>query len=763
MGALPYNNNAEGGTNGTGVTTGNSGGGSGTAFDQVQTFSGSTCVYSSAQAAHGSLSVKVKTVSNSASAYVTWNSFTAQATLYGRCYYYFTGNVPSGGTRIVEFFKDFDTGTYIGGIGMISGAPTIAIQNAAFTFTKTWTTAMTLNTWYRIEYKFTFGNSGSATVNLYQGDSSTILEGYTVTGQNFGSSGSTGQVVNYGWAFNASNQPDLYLDDMNVNSTGFPGPAAPAGPNATGGITLAPLAFSGTGNNANAISGGFAIAPGSGLRFSGQAGPLVPVTTSGGMTLAPVGFAGSTIENFPFPLFILGVMLEILVNGVWTDISSYLYVRNTVVIQRGRVNWASGIQSSQMTLTLNNRDGRFSPLNSTGPYFPYIQRNVQMRLSIVNSSSSQGVLYTGYRFNGEVAVWPPTSDVTGTDVYVQLTAWGIFKRYLQGKKVGSPISRYYKAQIKQGTTFAPIAMWPGEDSTSSVSVASAISGGQAMTFTGTPSFMSDSSFLGSDPIPIVTGSTWHGQTGASANPPGTGSINQITPGTYTITAPPGVTTMNVVGVGAGGAGGDTDGTKGGSGAGGGEYVSAAINVTPGNTYTYTVPAGGQVASGGNGGNGGDFVFTGDSQTLTAHGGKGGGYAGAAGGAGGTGSALGTHHNGGAGAAGTNSTTASFTKTLNGSPGATGGGNNNTAAQTTATWVAPPNVVTNPTVIAVGSGGGGGGGDGSASEGGGVGGGGGAYATGTITVHAGGSYIIRAGNGGRGGTGGAGTLSENVTT
>jgi hypothetical protein len=134
-------------------------------------------------------------------------------------------------------------------------------------------------------------------------------------------------------------------------------------------------------------------------------------------------------------------------------------------------------------------------------------------------------------------------------------------------------------------------------------------------------------------------------------------------GSYPWTAPPGVTGVTVqswAGGGGGGAGNATSGgvELGGGGGGGGEFATGTpLAVTPGNSYTVNVGAGGAGgASPGGGGNaGGNSVFAGDVANVTANGGSGGlgattGINGS-GGAGGTGAAGGTHHNGGAGAAG----------------------------------------------------------------------------------------------------------------
>lgn len=482
-----------------------------------------------------------------------------------------------------------------------------------------------------------------------------------------------------------------------------------------------------------------------------QATPLTPVP-HGTFALGPLAFSGTgTVQLFPFPQYVLPLKVEILLNGTWTDITDFVYQRNPVVINRGLPNETQNITPAQVTLTLNNRDGRFSPKNPLGAYYPYLTRNVQLRVSVVFAVSVGGVsVYDGYRFWGEVSTWPPQWDSTGKDVYCQVIAAGPLRRYVQGAKMGSPLRRYYSRLTGNPV---PIACWPCEDASGSTQFANLIPGGNAMTWTGSPTLSSDASLGGSDPLPFINSSVWHGATGAPSDPLGTGSVTQTTPGTYTWTCPPGVTSVSVDKlVGSGGAGGDASSTVGGGGGGGGEQSkNTSVAVTAGTTYTYVVPAGGSTVASGNGGDGASATWAGDSHTATAHGGKGGTFAGN-GGAAGTGSSDPTHHDGGAGGNGQSSSNSYQSDSLYGSSGSSGSGTGGTAGQTSTNWTSPITGTVNVTTQA----GGGGGAGGYIHIDGGNGGGGGGYSTGTVSVTSGNSYTINAGNGGNGGPGGSST-------
>ena len=472
-------------------------------------------------------------------------------------------------------------------------------------------------------------------------------------------------------------------------------------------------------------------------RHRQQALATPPPTARGTFALAPLAFAGTIVTGFPFPQNLLSLRYEMLVNGTWTDITDYVYQRQAQVTTRGRPDETQTVQSAECNLTVNNRDGRFTPGNSNGAWYPFIGRNTQFRASLAAISTS-GDAYTGYRFWGELSELPPSWDQSQSDVYVAITASGVLRRYQQGANIGSALRRYYSGLSGE---VVPYAVWPAEDATGSTLIASLLSTVDPMTFSGSPDFASATAFGGSDAIAGVNSSSWHGETGAIADPPGTGDIVQVIPGTYTWICPPGVSTVDVEqATGAGGGGGDTDGTTGGSGAGGaGTSVSASVGVTAGTAYTYVVPAAGAAGSGGPGTDGDDATWAGDSVTVTGHGGAGGGYAGAAGGDGGAGT-----YSGGDGAAGQDNGPSSGSMTLSGYTGATGTGTGTTEPAAgdsqSQEWVCPPGVDT--VAVKAGAAGGGGTLDG---------GGGAGFSSGSIDTTPGNTYIFQAGNGGNGGS------------
>jgi hypothetical protein len=250
----------------------------------------------------------------------------------------------------------------------------------------------------------------------------------------------------------------------------------------------------------------------------------------GATTLAAagsLGAAGLIVPTFPgSPPNPLGAKIELLLGGAWTDVTQYVMLRDYVSISNmGRADESGSITASQLTLTLKN-DGRFTPKNTAGAYYPNIVRNCQIRVS-VNAQSRTGVIYSGYRYYGEISSWPPGYDISQRDTYVQVMASGIWRRISANQApVGSSMWRY----VTQLTGLSlPAAYWAMEDGGSGTQSASPLfvlseGTGSNLTATSAPSFAADSSsFAGSNALPQLNGARL------------TGTVSMaVAPSTYTI-------------------------------------------------------------------------------------------------------------------------------------------------------------------------------------------------------------------------------------
>lgn len=185
-------------------------------------------------------------------------------------------------------------------------------------------------------------------------------------------------------------------------------------------------------------------------------GEIVPTVDGGGSAVT-------------FPTTKLAILVELLINGVWIDVSTSVKYESKIVITRGRGNEQGIAGPSQCALTFKNPDRRFSPRNTTSDLYPYLGQGTGLRVSI-NAGDVLSV-----RFTGEVPEWPPRW-TTGEDRSVDVVATGPL-RVLEPDDE-DPASSIYRRITTDDVQ--PIAYWPCEDDSNATEAASAIAGVPAM-------------------------------------------------------------------------------------------------------------------------------------------------------------------------------------------------------------------------------------------------------------------------------------------
>ena len=94
-----------------------------------------------------------------------------------------------------------------------------------------------------------------------------------------------------------------------------------------------------------------------------------------------------------FPQTILPIKARLDLDGdgdYETDITSYVMPRDNsgrISIERGRSREGQEVDPGRCTFQLNNRDGRFSPKNPTGPYYGQLGRNTGIQISVEEGES----------------------------------------------------------------------------------------------------------------------------------------------------------------------------------------------------------------------------------------------------------------------------------------------------------------------------------------------------------------------------------------
>lgn len=216
------------------------------------------------------------------------------------------------------------------------------------------------------------------------------------------------------------------------------------------------------------------------------------------LTPAPARSSGEASNGQP-------VQVELLINGAWTDITSYVMVRDDqgqISITYGIRDEGSQTEQSTSTITLKNTDGRFTRRNPTGPYYGFIGRNTPCRISVPDGMGGKS-----YRQQGEISKWPKGWDPTGTDVWVDVNAAGLLQRLSQAPPPERSV--IYDA-ITDPLAASVMAYWPMEDASGATSLASALTSGSPMTWTGAPSLASYEGFNASDPLPDITSAALSG-------------------------------------------------------------------------------------------------------------------------------------------------------------------------------------------------------------------------------------------------------------
>ena len=96
----------------------------------------------------------------------------------------------------------------------------------------------------------------------------------------------------------------------------------------------------------------------------------------------------------------------------WTDISAYVELHEGIDINFGRQDERSVADANQMTLTLDNKDGRFTAFRASSPYYPNVKIGRPIRVRVTPPGGS-----TVTRFVGFIDEWPVEWD--GTDSYAR--------------------------------------------------------------------------------------------------------------------------------------------------------------------------------------------------------------------------------------------------------------------------------------------------------------------------------------------------------
>lgn len=219
-------NDLEGGTNGTQLTAGaggNTDGVSGNFFDNINTGSGATEVFSNTHAAHGFLSVNITTSATAAESYVEWTTSlgTPGTTIWFRTYVYLTA-LPGTSTPLIRFNN-------AGGQSARLVLTTTGVWNfndSANTTILTGTSVMPTNAWFRVE-GFVIGSStaGQLEVKSFTGNADGTVPVETLTSGTTVNTRGILDSIQYGVTSVTIANVSFWLDDIGVTDVAYLGPA----------------------------------------------------------------------------------------------------------------------------------------------------------------------------------------------------------------------------------------------------------------------------------------------------------------------------------------------------------------------------------------------------------------------------------------------------------------------------------------------------------------------------------------------------------
>ncbi|MFB4273025.1 hypothetical protein [Nonomuraea sp. GTA35] len=122
-----------------------------------------------------------------------------------------------------------------------------------------------------------------------------------------------------------------------------------------------------------------------------------------------------------FPQAVLPLAVELYLDGAWVDVTSHVYRRDMVSIRRGRADEAGQVDRSSCSLTMNNRDGRYSPRNPVGPYYGQLTRNTPVRIAIEDGDTYLAL--DGATGDRATTLDHASLDITGDiDIRIDITA-----------------------------------------------------------------------------------------------------------------------------------------------------------------------------------------------------------------------------------------------------------------------------------------------------------------------------------------------------
>lgn len=174
----------------------------------------------------------------------------------------------------------------------------------------------------------------------------------------------------------------------------------------------------------------------------------------------------------------------------WMDITQWWYAPDDVTITWGRSPRAEQAESSSLTLTLQNTDGRFTSENAMSPYWPDVVPWTPITFDIDLGDGS------GWRnkFSGFVRSWPVTWPGRSSRMALaKITAVGVLGRIGRGSP--PQLSPMRRTNTSTTNRIGLLAYWPLEDEADAEQAVSEVDGVGPMAVVGDVEFAASEVFL----------------------------------------------------------------------------------------------------------------------------------------------------------------------------------------------------------------------------------------------------------------------------
>lgn len=171
-----------------------------------------------------------------------------------------------------------------------------------------------------------------------------------------------------------------------------------------------------------------------------------------------------------FPASVLGIKVEFLIAGVWTNVTSDVQ-GNTfrMEISRGQYSESPVQVPGQCAFVLKNPSNKYSTRIPGTTYYGVLKRNIRMRVSITDPTLSNV-----YRFHGEIPSWPLRADSTGNYRSIPIVAMGLLSRLSQGQRALRSVA--YRTLITADSQADALIYVPFEEESNATSYEVILSG-----------------------------------------------------------------------------------------------------------------------------------------------------------------------------------------------------------------------------------------------------------------------------------------------